>query len=62
MVAADRAEVSRGGGIFLHVRGAGYTAGCVAMSRDQMRWLLRWVRPGAHRRLAMGPYDYITRL
>ena len=25
----------------------GCTAGCVAMSRANMRWLVRWVRPGA---------------
>lgn len=62
LVASQRADVSRGGGIFLHVRGEGNTAGCVAMLRDQMRWLLRWVRPGAHPRIAMGPHGYLTRL
>ena len=62
LVASRPADTSRGGGIFLHVRGDGFTAGCVAMSRDQMRWLLRWVRPGAHPRIAMGPHGYITRL
>ncbi len=61
-VADHRADTSRGGGIFLHVRGQGNTAGCVAMSRNQMRWLLRWVRPGAHPRIAMGPRDYLVRL
>jgi len=53
---------SRGGGIFLHVRGQGNTAGCIAMSRDQLRWLLRWARPGAHPWIAMGPRDYLVRL
>ncbi len=62
LVADRRADTSRGGGIFLHVRGDGYTAGCVAMSREQMRWLLRWVRPGAHPLVAMGPRDYLLRL
>ncbi|HSS68078.1 MAG TPA: L,D-transpeptidase family protein [Nocardioidaceae bacterium] len=61
-VADDRAYKHRGGGIFLHVRGDGYTAGCVAMSRAQMRWLVQWVRPGAYPRLVMGPHDYIVNL
>lgn len=61
-VADDRADTARGGGIFLHARGQGNTAGCVAMSRAQMRWLLRWSRPRAHPWIAMGPYDYLIRL
>jgi L,D-peptidoglycan transpeptidase YkuD (ErfK/YbiS/YcfS/YnhG family) len=61
-VADERAYKHRGGGIFLHIRGDGYTAGCVAMSRAQMRWLVRWVRPSAHPRLVMGPHDYIVTL
>jgi L,D-peptidoglycan transpeptidase YkuD (ErfK/YbiS/YcfS/YnhG family) len=61
-VADDRAHKHRGGGIFLHIRGDGYTAGCVAMSRAQMRWLVQWVRPRAHPRLVMGPRDYIRSL
>jgi L,D-peptidoglycan transpeptidase YkuD (ErfK/YbiS/YcfS/YnhG family) len=61
-VADDRAYKHRGGGIFLHIRGDGYTAGCVAMSRSQMRWLVQWVRPSAHARVVMGPHDYIVSL
>jgi L,D-peptidoglycan transpeptidase YkuD (ErfK/YbiS/YcfS/YnhG family) len=61
-VADHQAHKHRGGGIFLHIRGDGYTAGCVAMSPAQMRWLLRWVRPSAHARLVMGPHDYIVTL
>ncbi|MEJ7741376.1 MAG: L,D-transpeptidase family protein [Nocardioidaceae bacterium] len=61
-VARHRADTSRGGGIFLHVRGDGLTAGCVAMNRRDMRWLVRWVRPGADARLVMGPHDYIVNL
>jgi L,D-peptidoglycan transpeptidase YkuD (ErfK/YbiS/YcfS/YnhG family) len=61
-VADDRAYKHRGGGIFLHIRGDGYTAGCVAMSRAQMRWLVEWVRPSARARLVMGPHDYIVTL
>jgi L,D-peptidoglycan transpeptidase YkuD (ErfK/YbiS/YcfS/YnhG family) len=61
-VADDRAYKHRGGGIFLHIRGDGYTAGCVAMTRSQMRWLVRWVRPSANARVVMGPHDYIVNL
>lgn len=61
-VAEQRADTRRGGGIFLHVKGDGYTAGCVAMRRAEMRWLVRWVRPGSHPRIVMGPHAYIVRL
>ncbi|MFY9916474.1 MAG: L,D-transpeptidase family protein, partial [Nocardioidaceae bacterium] len=61
-VADGRADTKRGGGIFLHVRGDGATAGCVAVSRGQLRWLIRWLRPGAHPQIVMGPYDYVVGL
>ncbi len=59
-VATRRADTTRGGGIFLHVKGDGLTAGCVAMDRPVMRWLLTWLRPSADPRLVMGPHDYIV--
>ncbi len=60
---ADRpADTKRGGGIFVHVHGDGATAGCVSMTRAKMRWLLRWLRPGAEPRIVMGPRRYVTRL
>jgi L,D-peptidoglycan transpeptidase YkuD (ErfK/YbiS/YcfS/YnhG family) len=62
LVATRQADTRRGGGIFLHIRGAGLTAGCVAMDRDDIRWLLTWVRPAAHPRLVMGPHSYIVGL
>jgi L,D-peptidoglycan transpeptidase YkuD (ErfK/YbiS/YcfS/YnhG family) len=58
-VAKHPVDTSRGGGIFLHVAGAGRTAGCVAMSRRQVGWLLRWLRPDRHPRVAMGPHGYL---
>jgi L,D-peptidoglycan transpeptidase YkuD (ErfK/YbiS/YcfS/YnhG family) len=61
-VARQRADVDRGGGIFLHVRGDGTTAGCVAMSRANMRWLVQWVRPRAHAQVVMGPRAYLVDL
>jgi hypothetical protein len=32
------------------------------MSRSDMRWLLRWIRPRTHPRLLMGPHHYIVTL
>jgi L,D-peptidoglycan transpeptidase YkuD (ErfK/YbiS/YcfS/YnhG family) len=61
-VATSPADTKRGGGIFLHVRGDGQTAGCVAMSRPEMRWLLRWLRPAAAPRVVMGPRRYVHAL
>ena len=43
-------------------KATGSTAGCVAMSRADMRWLIRWVRPGATPRLVMGPRSYVVSL
>jgi L,D-peptidoglycan transpeptidase YkuD (ErfK/YbiS/YcfS/YnhG family) len=62
LVAARQADTTAGGGIFLHVRGDGLTAGCVAMNRSDLRWLLTWVRPRTHPRLVMGPHHYIVGL
>lgn len=59
-VARDRADTSRGGGIFLHVADDGLTAGCVAMPRSDVRWLIRWLNPQRHPRVAMGPHDYLV--
>ncbi|MER8059511.1 MULTISPECIES: L,D-transpeptidase family protein [unclassified Streptomyces] len=44
----------RGAGIFLHVDGAGATAGCVSVPEDAMRRMLRWVVPGAAPHIAIG--------
>lgn len=60
-VASDRADTSRGGGIFLHVADDGLTAGCVAMPRSDVRWLIRWLNPQRHPRVAMGPHDYLVK-
>lgn len=61
-VARERADKHAGGGIFLHINGTGLTAGCVSMKRSDMRWLTRWVRPGANPRLVMGPRSYVVGL
>ena len=48
--------------IFLHVADGGLTAGCVAMPRSDVRWLVRWLDPDRHPRVAMGPRKYVARL
>jgi L,D-peptidoglycan transpeptidase YkuD (ErfK/YbiS/YcfS/YnhG family) len=44
----------RGAGIFLHVNGSGATAGCVSVSADAMRRVLRWAGPGDDPHIAIG--------
>jgi L,D-peptidoglycan transpeptidase YkuD (ErfK/YbiS/YcfS/YnhG family) len=61
-VARHRADTHIGGGIFLHVRGSGSTTGCIAMNKVHVQWLLRWLRPGQHPQIVMGPYDYVLTL
>ena len=61
-VATDTADTRRGGGIFLHVRGSGATAGCVAVARDRMRTLLRWLSSDQRPRIVVGPVGAIDRM
>ena len=42
---SDPADTRAGGGIFLHVTNGRVTAGCIAVSRDYMQSLLRWMDP-----------------
>ncbi len=44
----------RGSGIFLHVRGTGYTAGCVSVARADMIRVLRWLDPAKRPGFAVG--------
>jgi len=44
----------RGAGIFLHVNGRGATAGCVSVSADAMRRILKWADPGQEPHIAIG--------
>ncbi|MFL1904337.1 L,D-transpeptidase [Streptomyces tauricus] len=44
----------RGAGIFLHVNGAGATAGCVSVPEDAMRRILNWADPDRDPHIAIG--------
>jgi L,D-peptidoglycan transpeptidase YkuD (ErfK/YbiS/YcfS/YnhG family) len=41
----EPADTSRGGGIFLHASNGKVTAGCIAIDRDRMRAVMRWLDP-----------------
>ncbi len=58
-VARDPADTRRGGGIFLHVRDGGPTAGCVAIAERHMRWVLSWLRSEWRPRIVMGPWGFV---
>jgi len=44
----------RGAGVFLHVNRAGATAGCISIPQSAMVTVLRWLKPSAHPRIAIG--------
>jgi L,D-peptidoglycan transpeptidase YkuD (ErfK/YbiS/YcfS/YnhG family) len=44
----------RGSGIFLHAQTGGPTIGCVSLRKDQLRAVLRWLRPGDAPVIAIG--------
>jgi L,D-peptidoglycan transpeptidase YkuD (ErfK/YbiS/YcfS/YnhG family) len=50
-----------GSGIFLHVNGTGYTAGCVSVPQSSLVALLRWLNPAAKPHIAIGNSASITR-
>lgn len=45
-----------GSAFFLHVTNGRPTAGCVALASEHVTALLRWLDPGQHPRIAMGPH------
>lgn len=47
------ADTSKGGGIFLHVTNGKVTAGCIAIPREQMRQILRWLDPAKQPRMVI---------
>ncbi|MFJ6214934.1 L,D-transpeptidase family protein [Streptomyces sp. NPDC092296] len=52
--AAKPLGASRGGGIWLHVDHGGPTHGCVSLTKDRMKQLLRALKPGQHPVVVMG--------
>ena len=44
----------RGSGIFLHAQTGGPTIGCVSLRRTELQAVLRWLRPAAAPRIAIG--------
>jgi L,D-peptidoglycan transpeptidase YkuD (ErfK/YbiS/YcfS/YnhG family) len=51
----------RGSAIFLHVTHHSPTSGCVALPRQHVLTLLRWLRPHDHARIIMGRTATVTR-
>lgn len=63
---ADKTRVTApakpsGSGIFLHVNGKGYTAGCISVSKPAMVALLKWLDPARTPRIAIGNAKSIYR-
>ena len=44
----------RGSGIFLHAQTGGPTIGCISLRKDQLRAVLRWLRPADAPMIAIG--------
>jgi hypothetical protein len=59
--ALPEAFVGRGSAIFLHVNGAGSTAGCVSVTRPHLIGILRWLNPAARPRIVLAPLADIGR-
>ena len=54
-VTSRPANVKRGSAIFLHVNGAGSTAGCVSLRRSDVVKVLQWLNPAKLPRIVMAP-------
>jgi L,D-peptidoglycan transpeptidase YkuD (ErfK/YbiS/YcfS/YnhG family) len=52
----------RGSAIFLHINGAGSTAGCVSVGRANMLTVLKWLNPAKKPRIVMAPLADIGRV
>jgi len=58
---AEPANTRRGGGIFLHVSNGRRTAGCIAISQEQMRNILQWLKPEANPHIVIGTQRSLQR-
>jgi L,D-peptidoglycan transpeptidase YkuD (ErfK/YbiS/YcfS/YnhG family) len=54
-VTSRPADVAIGSAIFLHINGAGSTAGCVSLARADLLSVLRWLDPARRPRIVMAP-------
>ena len=54
-VTSKSVNATRGSAIFVHINGAGSTAGCVSLSRTNMIDVLRWLDPAKKPRIVMAP-------
>jgi len=50
-----------GSGIFLHINGAGDTAGCVSLARSDLLSVLTWLDPAKKPRIVMAPLTFMFR-
>ena len=50
----------RGSGIFLHAQTGGPTNGCVSLGKSDLRFVLRWLRPGGDPSIAIGTHRQLT--
>jgi len=55
-------DTKLGGGIFLHVSKGRTTAGCVSIPVGTMRHILRWLAPGRHPVIVIGPASDLSRM
>jgi L,D-peptidoglycan transpeptidase YkuD (ErfK/YbiS/YcfS/YnhG family) len=51
----------RGSGIFLHAKTGNSTNGCVSLPPDKLVTVLRWLRPAARPRIAIGTASSLRR-
>ena len=54
-VTSQPVNTTRGSAIFLHINGAGSTAGCVSVARSNVINILRWLDPMQMPRIVMAP-------
>jgi L,D-peptidoglycan transpeptidase YkuD (ErfK/YbiS/YcfS/YnhG family) len=54
-VTSQPVDTTRGSAIFLHINGAGSTAGCVSLSRTNLINVLKWLDPVKKPRIVMAP-------
>jgi L,D-peptidoglycan transpeptidase YkuD (ErfK/YbiS/YcfS/YnhG family) len=49
-----------GTGIFVHVKGAGSTAGCVSVDSANLVGIMRWLDPAKSPRIVMAPTGWLA--